>query len=208
MEKSLFAHIIDELARLKFSGRLSYHFYNEPLLRKDIAELIQFAKAGLPQANHVLYTNGDLLTDEKYDKLINAGIDLIYITSHSLKQFPARAKQIVYFPDDLKLTNRGGVLKHLPEVSGEILSSPCFAPGEMLIITTNGDVVLCYEDALRKNIMGNVKTGSIEDIWFSEHFTNIRDTLSTTNGRTSLEICSSCTNQAHVVRGLSHVSEP
>lgn len=193
---------------LRFCGRLSYHFYNEPLLRKDIGEFIHYTKQNLPGAFQVLYTNGDLLTDSKYDELIKNGIDLIYITSHSLKEFPARANQKVHFPHELKLTNRGGILEHIPVTDPEVLDRPCYAPSEMLIITTNGDIVLCYEDAKRQYSMGNVTATSIADIWLSENFFTIRNNLKGQGGRYLLDICKKCSNVAHTEEGFSHVAEP
>ena len=208
MSKDLFTKIIMNLKSLDFIGRLSYHFYNEPLLRKDLSDLVSFTKSYLPSAYQVIYTNGDLLTDDRYNELIQSGIDLIFITSHSMKEFPVRPKQELHFPDELTLTNRGGSLQHLGEPAYSTKQLRCYAPSEMLIITSNGDVVLCYEDAKREHVMGNVQTNSIEEIWFSDKFKAIRHSLSTIGGRNQIDICSKCTNQAHIERGFSHITEP
>lgn len=208
MDQMVFDRLISELTRVEFQGRISYHFYNEPLLRKDIANLIQAVKEQLPLANQTLFTNGDFLTEDKYQELIDAGIDFFQVTSHSLKKHPVRPKQIVYLPSDLNLTNRGGTLPTLPGATNEILETPCYAPSEMLIVLVNGDVALCYEDAQRKHIMGNIMSQPLEEIWFSEEFKNIRHKLSLGKRNSGPAICSLCTNTAHAIAGTSHIPTP
>src|SRR5438132_14121294 len=61
MGLDLFERIIIQLSDIAFSGRLSFHFYNEPLMRKDLEVLVAIARGALPVAHLVLYTNGDLL---------------------------------------------------------------------------------------------------------------------------------------------------
>src|SRR5438270_5079367 len=70
MEIDLFRRIIAQLSEIAFSGRLSFHFYNEPLMRKDLEALVTIARSALPLAHLVLYTNGDLLTDTRYHNLL------------------------------------------------------------------------------------------------------------------------------------------
>lgn len=208
MDDDVFERLITELARIEFRGRISYHFYNEPLLRADIAQLIQKVKEMVPYANQTLFTNGDLLTELKYKELIDAGIDFLQITSHSLKKHPNRQKQVVYFPSDLNLTNRGGTMVNLPPPTEDILTTPCYAPSEMLIVLVNGDVALCYEDAQRRHIMGNIMSQSLEEIWFSKEFCNIRQEVSLGRRANGASICRACSNKAHAIPGTSHIPTP
>src|SRR5579884_3424923 len=85
MSEQVISRILEELARLPFEGRLSYHFYNEPLIRRDLEQIIKRFAERLPNAYQVLYTNGQLLTQKRYESLIQAGIHLIKITSHNLQ---------------------------------------------------------------------------------------------------------------------------
>src|SRR6185503_15506674 len=48
MDIELFRRIIAQLSQISFSGRLSFHFYNEPLMRKDLEKLVAIARAPLP----------------------------------------------------------------------------------------------------------------------------------------------------------------
>jgi cyclic pyranopterin phosphate synthase len=205
MDEAVLERILDELARFSFTGRISYQFYNEPLIRRDLENVVRRVAQRLPHANQVIYTNGDLLTNERYKTLLNAGINHFKLTSHSLKPHPDRPFQEVLFPDDLELTNRGGVMVNLPKATPEVLNLPCFAPSEMLVITVTGDVVLCYEDAERRHTMGNILTSSLQDIWFSEEFVRIRDLVAEGSRAVASAICRQCTNQAHQIPGTSYI---
>lgn len=208
MSDEVLNKLISELIAVNFAGRISYHFYNEPLLRRDLPSIIKNIKVMLPDSYQVLFTNGDFLNEEKYLELIQAGIDLIQVTSHSLKSHPDREKQVVYYPSDLHLTNRGGALQHLPVVTNEILSMPCYAPSEMLIVTANGDVVLCYEDSKRENVMGNIMEQSLFSIWYSEEFVKVRNAVSIGDRVNGRNICKACTNRYHDIPGISYIPAP
>jgi 2-deoxy-scyllo-inosamine dehydrogenase (SAM-dependent) len=206
MSEEVLSRITSELGAIEYQGRLSYHFYNEPLLRKDLERIVAKVKKEVPNCHQILYSNGDYLTEQRYDSLRQAGVELFVITSHSGKEHPPREYQVVQFSTDLELTNRGGALKHLPpSEGGEALK--CFAPAEMLIVTVTGDVVLCYEDAFRKHIMGNILTHSLSEIWFGEKFVKLRASL-LEGDRSVTEICRKCSNKAHTVEGQSAHSEP
>lgn len=187
-----FQKILLILKEAEFTGRISYHFFNEPLLHPQIELFVKLAADTLPNAHQVIFTNGDFLTEEKYKDLRTNGIQTIVITSHGRKSFPERNGQIVQFPEDLNLTNRGG--KVLGE--SETLFMPCYAPSTMLIVGVDGDIILCYEDADRTITFGNIFTTSLEDIWFSPLAIKVRENLEKGNRRV-LEICSHCDNVTH-----------
>jgi cyclic pyranopterin phosphate synthase len=208
MPEEVLGRTIVELQRIEFARRISYHFYNEPLLRRDLPDVATRVKKSLPNAQQVLFTNGDLLDDAKYSELTGAGVDFIVVTAHSGKQHPKRPKQHVQYPEELELTNRGGVLTHLPPATDETLKSPCFAPSEMLIITATGDVVLCYEDASRRTNYGNIVSDKIEDIWLNPELVRVRKSLAESNRSDASPICKACTNLAHIRKDISDRSEP
>jgi cyclic pyranopterin phosphate synthase len=208
MKDEVFESLLSQLRGLDYAGRISYHFYNEPLLRKDLERLVALTSARLPKAHQILFTNGDLLSDERYGSLREAGIEFFVVTSHDGTAYPERPFQIVEFPEDLMLTNRAGTLTHLPVVTSEILQTPCYAPSEMLIVTATGDVLLCYEDAKRETMMGNILEASIDEIWLSEKFTRARTLLAQGRRSEANSVCRLCTNQAHVSLGGGSHSEP
>lgn len=205
MSEAIFSRLLLGLKNLRFEGRFSYHFYNEPLLRKDLEHLTSRVAKMLPKAYQVLYTNGDFLDHKRYESLRLAGITLFVVTSHGRTVQPKRAGQVVRFPEDLTLTNRGGLISGLPAATSELLKSPCFAPAEMMIVTVVGDVLLCYEDAKREHVMGNLMKTSLEEIWFCKDFLMARDLLARGNREQTNLMCASCTNRAHIIQGTSWI---
>lgn len=190
MELGLFQRIIAQLSEISFSGRLSFHFFNEPLMRKDLEVLVAIARAALPFAHLVLYTNGDLLTDARYQKLIDSGIDFFIITRHGGDPMKPRPHQLVQFSADLEISSRAGSIFSAP-VSLP-LRHACHAPSEMLIVTVNADVVLCHEDARREVIVGNLGNSTLREIWFGEEMKRFRYHLGRGQRQDAGSICARC----------------
>jgi cyclic pyranopterin phosphate synthase len=193
METELYRRIIRQLSKIDFSGRLSFHFYNEPLMRKDLEEFVANARAALPYAHLVLYTNGDLLTNSRYHSLLKAGIDFFLVTRHGSEPMNARPHQRVQFPQDLDLSGRAGAVVGVTEP----LRRACYAPTEMLIVTVNGDVVLCHEDARREVVLGNLGRSTLEEIWYCDEMERFRHHLRRSRRREAGSICSRCDHRAY-----------
>jgi cyclic pyranopterin phosphate synthase len=193
MEIDLFRRIIAQLSEIAFSGRLSFHFYNEPLMRKDLEALVVIARAELPLAHLVLYTNGDLLTDTRYQNLLEAGVDFFLVTRHGGEPVKPRLHQLVQFPQDLDLSGRAGAIVGVTSP----LRRACYAPSEMLIVTVNGDVVLCHEDARREVVVGNLGRSALRDIWFGEDMERFRHHLLQGRREEAGSICARCDHRAY-----------
>jgi len=198
MSAGLYAHIIAELGSADYIGRLSFHLYSEPLLRRDLAGLIATARAALPRTFFVLYTNGDLLTNARYTELIDAGIDRFLVTRHDDQKVPARQYQIVQHWTEMTLTSRGGLV-----ASAATLSRACHAPAEMLIITVNGDVLLCHEDGRREFVMGNLARQSLREVWLSQEFVEKRELLRQGNRVAAGGLCERCDLTCYAVAGMT-----
>lgn len=193
MEIGLFRRIIAQLSEIEFSGRLSFHFYNEPLLRKDLEVLVAIARAALPLAHLVLYTNGDLLTDDRYHNLLEAGVDFFLVTRHGDESMKPRLHQRVQFPRDLDLSGRAGAVVGVTAP----LRRACHAPSEMLIVTVNGDVVLCHEDARREVVVGNLGRSTIRDVWFGDDMNQFRQHLVQGRRKEAGAVCARCDHRAY-----------
>jgi 2-deoxy-scyllo-inosamine dehydrogenase (SAM-dependent) len=193
MEIGLFRRIVAQLAGIAFSGRFSFHFYNEPLLRKDLEKLVAIARAALPLAHLVLYTNGDLLSDARYASLLEAGIDFFIVTRHGREPMRHRLHQLVQFPHDLDLSGRAGTVFTVEAP----LRRACHAPSEMLIVTVNGDVVLCHEDARREIVVGNLGRSSLEDIWCGDTMERFRHHLVRGDRSGAGPVCARCNHCAY-----------
>lgn len=193
MTREVFDRAIAELASFSFDGRLSYHFYSEPLLRRDLADLVSYADQWLPSACQVLYTNGDLLDDKRHKELSEAGIDRFVVTQHDSAPFVERENQTVLRPKDLAITNRGGSLSSI----GTPLMLRCVVPMELMVISVTGDILPCYEDFVRHHHIGNIMSAPLLEIWASDYLERLRRLLNVGRRKDGAEICQRCNNRAH-----------
>ena len=79
---------------IKFKGIFSPHMYGEPLLDPRIVNIVEkIKKLG---AKSKIVTNGDYLTINLLDKLLDAGLKILYISKHSPKLSSVARKSIEY----------------------------------------------------------------------------------------------------------------
>jgi radical SAM protein with 4Fe4S-binding SPASM domain len=201
MEVSTYRKIVDQLADLRFWGRLSPHFYGEPLLDKRLVELMAYTRRRLPLTKLVIFTNGDLLSPELYQRFAEAGIDGFLVTQHGPKEpsnlvrlrrhrsEPGAARlRFDYrsFTSETELSNRAGLVDH------DVLETKqdCLLPSENVTIDYEGNVILCCNDYHSSIKFGNVNQSHLGDIWSDERFRRIRHNLA--QGVFDLEICKKC----------------
>lgn len=203
MSKELFHKILTQLQEIEYSGRISFSFYNEPLLVQDLEYYAGQVKAYLPACNILIYTNGTLLTLPRLEGLLSAGVDYFVITKHESEKDYAFDQLYLSLPTeivdkhikyqsykDLKLTNRGGLL---PKIQKDVESKnlPCSIPLHMMTITNKGSVVPCFEDYHQVHSMGNIEQRSLNDIWNSSEYVILRKKL-LMGFRKDYEVCSKC----------------
>jgi radical SAM protein with 4Fe4S-binding SPASM domain len=202
IEFDLYLKIMNQLKEKNYKGQISFSFYNEPLLCTNFNKIIEATHKYLPDCFMTLYTNGTLINSQKRAiELINLGIGEIIVTKHEdVKNFKFenvyhelpdkfKIKYTLKSHTDLKLTNRGGSLKHLGlRASGNI---PCRIPYIMMTVTIKGNVLSCFEDYKQENIMGNVKDENILDIWNNKSFSKFRKNL-LAGKRHLYNICKNC----------------
>ena len=70
MEEGLFHKIIHELEEAAYDGYLNLYVNNEPFMDTRIEEWYRYAKEHLPKAKMLLYTNGTLMTSDRFRKII------------------------------------------------------------------------------------------------------------------------------------------
>ncbi|MFP5490947.1 MAG: radical SAM/SPASM domain-containing protein [Bacteriovoracia bacterium] len=187
MEPALFEKIMQQLVEINYKGSISYMFYNEPLLSKDLNRFVQMTRQYLPTNDIHLYTNGTLLTLDKFRALYKDGVTRFFVTKHEgvknyvfdkvYEELNENEKFAVLFKSfrDLKLTNRGGAVKAGPPEPVQLTA--CFIPQFLAVITVLGNVLPCFEDFHEKNIMGNVGETHLRDIWMNQKFQNFRQSL-------------------------------
>lgn len=187
--------IIDQLAEINFAGRISPHFYGEPLLDKRLPELLAYARQKLPWAHIVVVTNGDFLNETKLRQLIEVGVDHFAVTNYDdcerpifqelQKKFPLHIHVRSY--KDYPKTDRTGEIFH----KNKLVQKPCLRPTSQLVINWQGQVLLCCMDYYAKEVMGNIKTNKLWEIWNSPKFQKYRRILQQ-GQRQKIGICKHC----------------
>jgi radical SAM protein with 4Fe4S-binding SPASM domain len=180
-----------------YTGRISPHFFGEPLLDKRLMQLIGYAKQKCPHAFIQIMSNGDMLTEPLLLKLIEKGVDHIIVTNYDdtqneelimlSRKYATHVRYRSY--QDLCLTNRAGKIFHLESSKS---NSPCFRPSKQMVINWKGNVLLCCQDYCEEYVLGNVRNESLLTIWNSKKFEQYKEMLSKEGGRQKIEICKKC----------------
>ena len=195
MQEETFKKIIDELAVLKFRGRISPHSYGEPLLDTRLPALMEYTRKMLPLCFIDIHSNGDLLDEELLITLINKGVDHILITNYDDDKKPLMEDLASKYPfpvtlrsyRDFKKCDRAGEIFR----RGKTLRTVCLRPSSALVVNWKGNVVLCCQDFYESCFFGNVREKSLWAIWNDRHFIEYRNNLRMGN-RAVAKICKHC----------------
>ncbi len=187
MKPELFLKIMTDLQAISYAGSLSFQFYNEPLLALKLDWFVETARSYLPRSKFLLYSNGTLLTIDRFRTLRKLGINKFIVTKHaSVGSFEFERTWVMMREEektsvdyrhytDLTLTNRGGAVNAGPQNIPPLL--PCFIPEFLTVITVKGHVLPCFEDYHQELIMGDVSTEPLKDIWNSKKYSLFRSNL-------------------------------
>jgi radical SAM protein with 4Fe4S-binding SPASM domain len=199
MPWELFRAVIKRLKDIEWAGVVSYHFLNEPLLDKRLEECIAYTKFVLPKSMPRVYSNGDAITADRMRSLIKAGMTQIVITQHppatggwiaNINRLQEEFPGCISYRGALQkqsLVNWGGkVTQH--NVANNYKKCPSLSTA--LVVTFNGDVLLCCQSPNRQPVMGNLKTQGVMEIWNNETFKRLRSDAF--GGNPKLSLCRSC----------------
>ena len=190
IKKELHNKLLNELAEVKFTGTLRYSGFVEPLLDKNIFNLISSARSILANSNIEMVTNGDVLNTKRLKKLFDHGLSKLFISVYDgpedvikfnkmgkecnldNSQFIIRERFLPPEQDfGITMSNRAGMLKnadHSIQPLKQKLSLPCFYPAYTFFMDYQGDVLMCAHDWGKKNILGNLNKSSFMEIWKSD----------------------------------------
>lgn len=195
MPATLYKKIIDDVAQFPFvyQGRISPHFYGDPLIDDRLPELLSYTRARLPKASIIIHTNGLKLSRTLYRSLVAAGIDGFLITRH-LKYWPKTVENILASEPDAKryitlqrldnvgIFERGGT-KPVKKVHR---FKRCYYLSDEIAIDYQGNVV-CTNDFFIRDGFGNVSHRSLGEIWWDPAFVKTRKQLRA--GNITLQHC-------------------
>lgn len=205
MSRDLFESIVCQLEEINYSGRFTTYSNNEPLLDERIVSFNQFAREHLPNARMHLFTNGTLLTMDKFIALTDVLDELIIDNYHQQLELIKPCEQIKEYCEihpELKkkvtislrkpqeiLTSRGGTAPNRKELV-EYRKERCVLPFKQMIIRPDGKISLCCNDALGRYTLGDVNKESLLDIWYGSGFQMVRKCLY--KGRENWGNCKNC----------------
>ncbi len=210
MDTALFKKIIDELGKMNYRGRLALHSNNEPFLDDRIIEFAKYAREHVPKAYIYMYTNGTLLSLDKFNSIIDYLDKMIIDNYDDNLQLSKNAKRIDMLCRENGKLNRK-VEIHVRKVH-EVLStrggqSPnnrkrktiamsCVLPYKQLIIRPDGKTSLCCNDSYGKNTMADLCRMTLKEAWYSERYEMVRKALR--KGRKKVKLCQYCDTLADV----------
>ncbi len=204
MSIQLFNKIIDELSELNYCGELALFSNNEPFLDDRIVSFAKVARQKLPNAYIYLYSNGTLITEEKYIEIINyldsMQIDA-YIDDGAME--PSYVQMIRKWSKNEKSSSKMRFFRISPKAirysrAGNApnkrdvvaVNELCRLPLVQFVVRPDGKVSLCCNDALGEMTLGDLNLNSILEIWNGKEYEMIRERIM--RGRSNVKICKYC----------------
>ena len=200
---SLHEKLCIELKELNYKGTIRYSGFVEPMLDKNIFNLISMVRKYLPESNIEMVTNGDPLNLKRLKKLFVSGLNKILISAYDGKeesdkledlciQANLTEKQYIvrhrYYSEEqdfgITLSNRSGLMENAEykiESLKEPLKKPCYIPSYTFFLDYQGDVLMCPHDWGKKVILGDLNKEKLLDIWFSAKSMRVRKMLNKAN---------------------------
>lgn len=207
MDEPLFKKILEDLKSLNYQGSIGLYSNNEPFLDERICDFAKTAKEILPENRLYLYTNGTLLTIEKFVAIMKY-LDNMYIDNYNdalklivpNKKIFDFCKNNVEYKDRVRirlrklhdvLTTRGGQAPNRTENSSVSLECGCKLPFRQMVVRPDGKVSLCCNDALGKYTVGDLTKESIHEVWHKPILLETRANL--LSGRNTMTgLCQHC----------------
>ena len=197
-----------DLSENNFDGIVSISGYGEPLLHPKIFDIVkEFTSRNIKTR---MMTNGDLLVKKKVsvEELDSLGLFEIKINIYDdynqfvkyggffykrIKKTPFRlAKNFDSMSGQqafgINYTNRAGTLKETKTDFDPV----CYEPTRHIMIDWNGDVLICCNDWIRKEVYGNLNESSFYEIWNNSEKLNDHRKLLLEGKRCDIITCQNC----------------
>ena len=216
----------EELATYKYSGIFLFSGFVEPMVDKNIYNLISIVRKNLPKAKIEMVTNGDALNQQRVKKLFDSGLVTLLVSIYDGKKEADNMEELLkdsgldgeqykvrhrYLPESesfgITLTNRSGMMDNaeyrIPSLK-EALKRNCHYPHYSFFMDYTGEVLICSHDWGKKLVIGNLKNDSFINLWLDQKFMQARKKL--LNSDRNFDPCNKCDVNG-VFMGKSHANE-
>ena len=209
---SLHSKLINDLKKEDYKGVIRYSGFVEPMLDKNIYNLISETKEKLQFSRTEIVTNGDVLNIPRLKRLFKSGLSTLLISVYDgpedAKKFEKMCKDaglnqeqyIIrrrYLPESqdfgITLSNRAGSMKNAEykiKPLDKAFNNPCYIPSYTFFLDYQGDVLMCPHDWGKKVILGNLNKEKFKEIWFKKKSMNYRKMLN--NANRNFKPCNVC----------------
>ena len=212
ISNDLHRKLCSELKELNYKGTVRYSGFVEPMVDKNIFNLIGMTNAYLPKSNIEMVTNGDPLNLKRLKKLFLQGLSKILISVYDSEEDAIKFEKMCkdaglnqeqyiirrrYLPESqdfgITLSNRAGSMKNAEykiKPLDKAFNNPCYIPSYTFFLDYQGDVLMCPHDWGKKVILGNLNKEEFKEIWFKKKSMNYRKML--TNANRNFKPCNVC----------------
>jgi radical SAM protein with 4Fe4S-binding SPASM domain len=199
ISENLIIKLTKELSSYNYSGIFLFSGFIEPMLDKNIYNLISIARSNLPKAKIEMVTNGDALDEGRVKKLFSSGLSTLLVSIYDGKKEAGEMQKLLessglneeqfkirhrYLPESqsfgITLNNRAGMMEKaayvIPSLK-EPMKKPCYYPHYTFFLNYTGEVLICSHDWGKKLVAGNLNNEKFIDIWLGKKFIFARKNL-------------------------------
>ncbi len=180
LEEKYIVNVLNDLKDLGFNGIISFSGCNEPLLDPRICDgsLIRLVK----QISHnkfktLIISNGDLLTNNILECMIESGLDLLEVSCYEDKNLEKAKKMYELYKNKVNFTlydyRDSSVLRHNHgggiQWGDKEIPKSCFMPILTSKIRSDGKVCLCIFETQGLADLGNIKETPYKELLKSDN---------------------------------------
>ena len=203
VSEDLIFKLSKELSSYDYSGIFLFSGFVEPMVDKNIYNLVSIVKSNLSKARIEMVTNGDALNISRVKKLFDAGLSTLLVSIYDGKKEADEMQKLLqnsglnenqfkvrhrYLPESesfgITLSNRSGMMDNaeyiIPSLK-EPMKNPCYYPHYTFFMDYTGEVLICSHDWGKKLVVGNLNDENFIDIWCNQKFNLARKNLFNAN---------------------------
>ncbi len=203
ISEDLIIKLSKQLSEYNYSGIFLFSGFVEPMLDKNIYNLVSIVRKNLPNARIEMVTNGDALDKSRIKKIFNSGLSTLLVSIYDGKKEADKMGEMLkdcglgendfkvrhrYLSEEesfgITLTNRSGMMENaeykIPSLK-EPMKKPCYYPHYTFFMDYTGEVLICSHDWGKKLVVGNLKKENFIDIWNNQKFNLARKKLYAAN---------------------------